>query len=785
MKERSAVYLLTWGFVVWASVTVRAQVPASVKISAERKGTVYAMARQSDGRLIIGGNFDIVNGEPRVNLARFNADGSLDENWNPCADSVVYAVDVTGTNIFVGGAFRNVGGAARDRIAKLDYYTGKALSNAWTVGADSTVRAITHDANRVYIGGQFSQIGGYSRTRLAKAQFDGTIDPNFTNTANDTVHDLFYYSDIYAAGEFTEIGGESRNYLAKLHYFNGMALSWDPSPNYDVYSIDIHSGNLYIGGIFNRVGTTYRDGVAKINTTSGAVDSFWNPTIAGNYYIYTIDADLHNVCFGGIVTNVNGTAVDRLARVDAVNGTLDPLWTNYPDASIRALYVNSSNVFVGGSFSKIGDQWRHAVARLQTNNGMAQADYPSMASIVAPVYSLAPQADGSMILGGSFSSINGKVAPYIARVDADGVLDTNWSCEVDSSVKKILPYDTNLYIAGSFSEVAGQPVERVARIATDTGHLLPTWTNRVGSWVEDMAWDQYNLYVGGGFTSVNGRGCRYLARFSHSDQQWDSSWLTAVSSTVFAVDTDSSYLYAGGGFRQVGSVAISNLCRIDKGAATLDAGWNPQVNGWVQSVLLDGGNLYIGGTFSSINGEYRDNAAKVIRSSASVDPAWDAGLWGGYVETVALYSNWVYLGGSFMGVNGGDSFPNLVRVAVSDGEADMAWDASPDGGVYALVPQGADDCWIGGLFLNCGGMHRHGVALLEPLRIGKSETICGIPAMIWRGGSNDTYTIDCAESLADGFVMITNNWPGVAETNVFTDPDRLTYTQACYRITRE
>jgi hypothetical protein len=784
MKTGSAVLLISGGVILWAAVAAQAQVPAAVNISAERGGTVYAIARQTDGRVIIGGNFDIVNGTPRANLARFNADGSLDMNWNPGADSVVYAVDATGTNIFVGGAFRNVGGAARDRIAKLNYYTGRAVSNVWTVGADNTVRAIAHDANRVYIGGQFTQIGGYNRTRLAKADFNGAIDPNFTNSANGTVHDLYCYSDIYAAGEFTQAGGAARNYLAKLHSFNGMALSWDPSPNFFVYSLDIQSGDVYIGGSFNRVGATYRDGVAKINSTSGAVDSFWNPTIAGNYIIYAIDADLHNVCFGGLLTNVNGVAVDRLVRVDAVNGTLDSSWTNYPDSTVEALYVYTSNVFVGGRFTKIGDQWAHGVAKLQTNNGLPQADYPAMASIVAPVYALAPQEDGSLILGGGFTALNGTVAPYIARVDADGVLDTNWQCQVDGSVNRILPYETNFYVAGSFYTVNGQPVERLARIAADTGRVLPTWTNRVEGYIYDLSWDQYDLYVGGSFTSINGRGCRYLSRFSHTDQQWDVSWGTAVSSTVFAVDAAPSYLYVGGAFKQVSSATISNLCRISKGSGNVDTGWNPQVDGWVQTLLLDDAYLYAGGTFSRVQGVSRDNVAKIVRSSASADPGWNAEIWGGAPEVIVVYSNWVYLGGAFLGF-GGESIPYLARVAESNGAVDTTWLVNPDMSVYSLAPVGDAACWIGGIFMNCGGMHRQGVARIDPFRVDKYETICGIPALIWRGGSNDTYTIDCADSLVDGFVSVTNGWPGTAETNVFTDPDRLSYTQACYRITRE
>ncbi|NMQ20925.1 hypothetical protein E4P82_18055 [Candidatus Competibacter phosphatis] len=74
------------------------------------------MARQSDGKLIIGGAFDIVDGVPRRNIARLNADGSLDATWNPGVNNVVNALAVDGSNnVYVGGQFTTLGGVGRNQ----------------------------------------------------------------------------------------------------------------------------------------------------------------------------------------------------------------------------------------------------------------------------------------------------------------------------------------------------------------------------------------------------------------------------------------------------------------------------------------------------------------------------------------------------------------------------------------------------------------------------------------------------------------------------------------------
>src|SRR5205814_8783489 len=54
----------------------------------EGPGSVSAIARQADGRIIIGGRFDRVGAFWRKNLARFNMDGSVDSGWNPAAEGL-------------------------------------------------------------------------------------------------------------------------------------------------------------------------------------------------------------------------------------------------------------------------------------------------------------------------------------------------------------------------------------------------------------------------------------------------------------------------------------------------------------------------------------------------------------------------------------------------------------------------------------------------------------------------------------------------------------------------
>src|SRR5882724_12133376 len=72
-------------------------------------GGVGSIVVQDDGKIVVSGSFSSVNGVPRVNIARINVDGSVDETWNPQIDGQVFAVAVSGTDLYVGGCFRRVG----------------------------------------------------------------------------------------------------------------------------------------------------------------------------------------------------------------------------------------------------------------------------------------------------------------------------------------------------------------------------------------------------------------------------------------------------------------------------------------------------------------------------------------------------------------------------------------------------------------------------------------------------------------------------------------------------
>lgn len=94
-------------------------------------GYPVALCLQSNGKLLVGGAFDHVNGIARAGLARLNADGSLDTSFiaNVLGGGAIVEaiVQQSNGNIIVGGSFTSIGGRARNNIAHLDIL-GNVLS---------------------------------------------------------------------------------------------------------------------------------------------------------------------------------------------------------------------------------------------------------------------------------------------------------------------------------------------------------------------------------------------------------------------------------------------------------------------------------------------------------------------------------------------------------------------------------------------------------------------------------------------------------------------------------
>lgn len=146
-------------------------------------GSLLALARSDDGKLMIGGGFTEYNGTPRAGIARVNDDGSLDASFDPGAGAnglVRALVILSGGKTIIGGEFTEVRGIAAGRIARLENNGELDLPFNTGSGADDTISAISVLSDgKIAIGGSFTEFNGIGRSNLARLTANGSFDSSF------------------------------------------------------------------------------------------------------------------------------------------------------------------------------------------------------------------------------------------------------------------------------------------------------------------------------------------------------------------------------------------------------------------------------------------------------------------------------------------------------------------------------------------------------------------------------------------------------------------------------
>ena len=122
----------------------------------------------------------------------------------------------TDGKIVAGGLFSNIGGQPRNNIARLDGITG--LADSFNLDANERIYSIAVQADgKILVSGVFTSIGGQTRNHIARIGGPNGLDP-FDPNANDNVQSIAVQADgkILAGGMFSSIGGQTRSRFARL-----------------------------------------------------------------------------------------------------------------------------------------------------------------------------------------------------------------------------------------------------------------------------------------------------------------------------------------------------------------------------------------------------------------------------------------------------------------------------------------------------------------------------------------------------------------------------------------
>ncbi|HLK97953.1 MAG TPA: hypothetical protein VK364_09310, partial [Hymenobacter sp.] len=255
-------------------LAVRAQAPAGGE--ATSVGTIL----NPDGTVRAGaqGSFDASgyqlsygpSGEPLLRPGGTAAPGwnSLDVDAPGLQNGVngeVYALAVSGTDVYVGGYFNQAGGIAANKVAKWDGTSWSSLGTGTANGVDRTVFALVVSGTDVYVGGEFNRAGGVAANYVAK--WDGTAWSSLGTGLNGSARALAVSgSDLYVGGTFTQADGTAANNIAKWNGTGWSTLGTGATNGVDrtVRALAVSGADVYVGGFFSQAGGVAARNVARV-----------------------------------------------------------------------------------------------------------------------------------------------------------------------------------------------------------------------------------------------------------------------------------------------------------------------------------------------------------------------------------------------------------------------------------------------------------------------------------------------------------------------------------------
>lgn len=253
---------------------------------------VNALARQPDGKILVGGVFTQFNGVAQSSLVRLNADGSTDSTFNigTGASAGIRAIVVQPDGkIILGGDFNSFNGTARETLVRLN--ADGSVDTTW-VGPDfpggnpwGWVKSLALQPDgKLLVGGVFYLGNGSPwKNGLCRLNADGSLDASFNGIVDgffsggfvDGPDRIVVQPDgqILVAGGFTTYNGTARAGIARLTSTGALDATFAPQPDAAVSALQLlPDGKILLGGSFANLGSTAAARLALLSA-AGAVDT--------------------------------------------------------------------------------------------------------------------------------------------------------------------------------------------------------------------------------------------------------------------------------------------------------------------------------------------------------------------------------------------------------------------------------------------------------------------------------------------------------------------------------
>jgi uncharacterized delta-60 repeat protein len=367
-------------------------------------GKIRAIQSLPNQKILIGGEFDTVNGIQRPRIALLNADGTIDPTFSvrvgssgdnfSSISSIYNIIRQSDGKFIVSGDFTyTVGGTVKNNIVRLNddgsidanFILSLYVPNYVSAWGGGTNKAVIMPDGKIRIG----------TTRLNEPVIPplgltatGNVDTSFSaslysNEATVIVRDILVQPDgkiVIAGRHDTAIGITDTlrtGFIARLLPTGGVDTSFQITEtiNEDYYSIVLLDNGKILASHSSAINNSSQIGKIVRLLPNGSIDSSFNISEADGRINVIAKLPSGNIAAGGLFTNVAGQSRRNLCFLDA-EGNLISTTININREVLCMTVDTAGNLLLGGDFTSINDGNqsvnRSYVARISGTNSVTR-----------------------------------------------------------------------------------------------------------------------------------------------------------------------------------------------------------------------------------------------------------------------------------------------------------------------------------------------------------------------------------------------------------------------------
>jgi uncharacterized delta-60 repeat protein len=338
------------------------------------------------------------------------------------------------------------------------------------------------------VGGSFSTYGGSSSIGAMRVDATGAysssflVGDGFTNAFAMQMHAVMVQPDdkVLLAGQYNAYNGVPVNGLIRLNSGGSIDLDFNPGTGPAGNSAHIYAallqpdGKIMVGGYFITYNGSPKASIVRLTPQGNVDDTFLvGAGVDGWVLALGYQAD-GKVIIAGQLTAYNGVPRARIARLNT-DGSLDTTFdpgTGGTAGRIDDLVIQpDGKIIIVGTFGYFNGVPHNRISRLNTDGSVDMGFNPgagAVGSISSGIKSVSLQADGKIIIGGGFNTFDGVPRKGLARLNADGSLDTSFDVgvgiDMDRVATTLVLEDGDILIGGGFTSYAGVPRNFIALV---------------------------------------------------------------------------------------------------------------------------------------------------------------------------------------------------------------------------------------------------------------------------------------------------------------------------------